>query len=101
MALWLINDQTCHSFPPKWTSSWATLKTKKWEFFYILRAYLFNFTLIMEFILLCAQNSLLDSGKFLLMSIKGVDPIEVKYFYEVIRWQVNSFQMIAGSSLLF
>ena len=31
----------------------------------------------------------------------GVDPIEVKYFYEVIRWQVNSFQMIEGSSLLF
>ena len=28
-------------------------------------------------------------------------PIEVKYFLEVIRWQVNSFQMIAGSSLIF
>ena len=26
-------------------------------------------------------------------------PIEVDYFYEVIRWQVTSFQMIAGSSL--
>ena len=28
-------------------------------------------------------------------------PIEVKYFLEVIRWQVNSFQMIAGLSLIF
>ena len=28
-------------------------------------------------------------------------PIEVKYFFEVIRWQVTSFQMIAGSSLIF
>ena len=26
--------------------------------------------------------------------------IEVKYFFEVIRWQVTSFQMIAGSSLI-
>ena len=28
-------------------------------------------------------------------------PIEVKYFFEVIRWQVTSFQMITGSSLIF
>ena len=28
-------------------------------------------------------------------------PIEVEYFFEVIRWQVTSFQMVAGSSLLF
>ena len=28
-------------------------------------------------------------------------PIEVKYFFEVIRWQVTSFQVIAGSSLIF
>ena len=28
-------------------------------------------------------------------------PIKVKYFFEVIRWQVTSFQMIAGSSLIF
>ena len=28
-------------------------------------------------------------------------PVEVKYFFEVIRWQVTSFQMIAGSSLIF
>ena len=28
-------------------------------------------------------------------------PIEVEYFFEVIRWQVTSFQMIAGSSLFF
>ena len=27
-------------------------------------------------------------------------PIEVEYFFEVIRWQVTSFQMIAGSSLI-
>ena len=27
-------------------------------------------------------------------------PIEVKYFFEVIRWQVTSFQMIAGSLFL-
>ena len=26
---------------------------------------------------------------------------KVEYFFEVIRWQVNSFQMIAGSSLFF
>ena len=28
-------------------------------------------------------------------------PIEVEYLFEVIRWQVTSFQMIAGSSLFF
>ena len=28
-------------------------------------------------------------------------PIEVKYFFEDIRWQVTSFQVIAGSSLIF
>ena len=28
-------------------------------------------------------------------------PIEVKYFFEVIRWQGTGFQMIAGSSLIF
>ena len=28
-------------------------------------------------------------------------PIEVEYLFEVIRWQVTSFQMIAGSSLIF
>ena len=28
-------------------------------------------------------------------------PIEVKYFFEVIRWQDTGFQMIAGSSLIF
>ena len=28
-------------------------------------------------------------------------PVEVKYFFEVIRWQVTSFQMITGSSLIF
>ena len=28
-------------------------------------------------------------------------PIEVKYFFEVIRWQVTSFQVIAGSSSIF
>ena len=28
-------------------------------------------------------------------------PIEVEYLFEVIRWQVASFQMIAGSSLIF
>ena len=28
-------------------------------------------------------------------------PIEVEYFFEVMRWQVTSFQMIAGSSLIF
>ena len=28
-------------------------------------------------------------------------PIEIEYFFEVIRWQVTSFQMIAGSSLIF
>ena len=28
-------------------------------------------------------------------------PIEVKYFLDVIRWQVTSFQVIAGSSLIF
>ena len=28
-------------------------------------------------------------------------PIEVKYFFEVIRWQVTSFQMITGSRLIF
>ena len=28
-------------------------------------------------------------------------PIEVKYFFEVIRWQGTGFQMIAGSSLFF
>ena len=28
-------------------------------------------------------------------------PIEVKYFFEGIRWQVTSFQMIAGSCLIF
>ena len=28
-------------------------------------------------------------------------PIEVKYSFEVIRWQVTSFQVIAGSSLIF
>ena len=28
-------------------------------------------------------------------------PIEVEYFFEVIRWQVTGFQMIAGSSLFF
>ena len=28
-------------------------------------------------------------------------PIEVEYFFKVIRWQVTSFQMIAGSSLIF
>ena len=28
-------------------------------------------------------------------------PIEVKYFFEVIRWQGTGFQMIAGSSLSF
>ena len=28
-------------------------------------------------------------------------PIEVKYYFEVIRWQVTRFQMIAGSSLIF
>ena len=28
-------------------------------------------------------------------------PIEVKYFFEVIHWQVTSFQMITGSSLIF
>ena len=28
-------------------------------------------------------------------------PIEVKSFFEVILWQVTSFQMIAGSSLIF
>ena len=27
--------------------------------------------------------------------------IEVKYVFEVMRWQVTSFQMIAGSSLIF
>ena len=27
--------------------------------------------------------------------------IEVEYFFEVIRWQVTSFQMMAGSSLFF
>ena len=28
-------------------------------------------------------------------------PIEVEYLFKVIRWQVTSFQMIAGSSLIF
>ena len=28
-------------------------------------------------------------------------PIKVKYFFEVIHWPVNSFQMIAGSSSVF
>ena len=28
-------------------------------------------------------------------------PIEVEYFFEVIRWQVTSFPVIAGSSLFF
>ena len=28
-------------------------------------------------------------------------PIEVEYLFEVILWQVTSFQMIAGSSLIF
>ena len=28
-------------------------------------------------------------------------PIEVEYFFEVIRWQGSCFQMIAGSSLIF
>ena len=28
-------------------------------------------------------------------------PIEVEYLFEVIRWQVASFQMIAGSSFIF
>ena len=28
-------------------------------------------------------------------------PIEVEYFFEVIRWQDTGFQMIAGSSLIF
>ena len=28
-------------------------------------------------------------------------PIEVEYLFEVIRWQVTSFQMIAGSRLFF
>ena len=28
-------------------------------------------------------------------------PIKVEYLFEVIRWQVASFQMIAGSSLIF
>ena len=28
-------------------------------------------------------------------------PIEVEYFFEVIRWQGTGFQMIAGSSLIF
>ena len=28
-------------------------------------------------------------------------PIKVKYFFEVIRWRVTSFQMIAASSLFF
>ena len=28
-------------------------------------------------------------------------PIKVEYLFEVIRWQVTSFQMIAGSSLIF
>ena len=27
-------------------------------------------------------------------------PIDVKYIFEVIRWQVTSFQMIAGTSLI-
>ena len=27
----------------------------------------------------------------------SLDLIEVKYFFEVIRWQVTSFQMIEGS----
>ena len=31
----------------------------------------------------------------------GCRPIDVEYFFEVIRWQVTSFQMIAGSSLIF
>ena len=28
-------------------------------------------------------------------------PIELEYFFEVIRWLVTSFQIIAGSSLIF
>ena len=28
-------------------------------------------------------------------------PIEVEYLFKVIRWQITSFQMIAGSSLIF
>ena len=31
----------------------------------------------------------------------GVDPSTWSIFFEVMRWQVTSFQMIAGSSLIF
>ena len=53
----------------------------------------------------CDQLTAVKTG-YLLTSItwlyRGLRcwPIEVEYFFEVIRWQVTSFQMIAGSSLI-
>ena len=54
----------------------------------------------------CDQLTAVKTG-YLLTSItwpyRGLRcrPIEVEYLFEVIRWQVTSFQMIAGSSLIF
>ena len=53
----------------------------------------------------CDQLTAVKTG-YLLTSItwlyRGLRcwPIEVEYFFEVIRWQVTSFQMIVGSSLI-
>ena len=53
----------------------------------------------------CDQLTAVKTG-YLLTSItwpyRGLRcwPIEVEHFFEVIRWQVTSFQMIAGSSLI-
>ena len=41
------------------------------------------------------------SNIFLQVSADKCRPIEVEYLFAVIRWQVTSFQMIAGSSLFF
>ena len=55
----------------------------------------------------CCDQLTADITGYLLTSInwpyRGLRcrPIEVEYLFEVIRWQVNCFQMTAGSSLFF
>ena len=47
------------------------------------------------------QNKVSADQYHLTVSRAQVRPIEVEYFFEVIRWQVTGFQMIVGSSLFF
>ena len=46
------------------------------------------------------QNRISADQYYLSVSRAQCRPIEVKYPFEVIRWQVTSFQKIAGSSLI-